>query len=115
MVWNEDAGEYQSPSFGDDDDEEGGDGGGDVPTVRSTTRGNRGVLATRYDYVFELAAEVMSSPNVVMAMEGSRGAEWAAAVEAETESVWENGVLQGGAAASREEGDRDKVRPKGEN
>ena len=78
LVWNEEAGEYQSPSSGDDeeeDEEEGRDGGEDVPAVRNITRGNRGVPATRYDDVFELAAEVMSPPNVVMALEGVRGAE----------------------------------------
>ena len=97
LVWNEDAGEYQSPRYGDDDEEddkEGGDGGGDIPAMRSSTWGNRGVPATRYDDMFELAAEVRSPPNVAMALEGSRGAEWAAAMEAEQESLWENGVYE---------------------
>ena len=62
--------------------------------MRSRTRGNRGVLATRYDDVFELAAEVMSPPYVAMALEWSRGAEWAAAMEAELESLLVNGVYE---------------------
>ena len=68
LVWNEEAGAYQSPSSRDDDeegDEEGGDGGGDIPAVRSSTWGNRGVPATQYDDVFELAAEVFESCKCV--------------------------------------------------
>ena len=98
LVLNEDTGKYESPSFGGDDDEEdeeeGGDGGGDTPAMRSSTRGNRGVPTTRYDDVFELAAQVMSPPNVSMALEGVRGAKWAAAMEVELKSLWENEVYE---------------------
>ena len=52
------------------------------------------MLATRYDDVFELAAEILCPPTVAMALEGVKGAEWAAAIEAELDSLWENNVYE---------------------
>ena len=49
---------------------------------------------TCYDDVFELAAEIISPPIVAMALEGVKGAEWAAAMEAELDSLWENNVYE---------------------
>ena len=63
-----------------DSDQEGegdGDGGdhGDPPPPRTSSTANRGVPATRYGDVFELAAEIMCLPTVAMALEGVKGAE----------------------------------------
>ena len=83
--------------FDSEQDGEGvGDGGdnGDPPAPRTSSRANRGVPATRYDDVFELAAEIMCPPTVAMALEGVKGAEWAAAMEAELDSLWENNVYE---------------------
>ena len=80
----------------DDEDEEGEEnqGGEEPPTVRTSSRGNRGVPPTRYHDVFELASDITSPPTVAMALGGEKGAEWAAAMEAELDSLWENGVYE---------------------
>ena len=62
--------------------------------MRSGTRGTRGVPPTRYHDVFELAAHIMSPPTVAMALDGEKGAERAAAMEAELDSLWENEVYE---------------------
>ena len=62
--------------------------------MRSSTRGIKGVPPTRYHDVFELAADIMSPPTVAMALDGEKGAEWAAAMEAELDSVRENEVCE---------------------
>ena len=62
--------------------------------MRSSTRGNRGVPPTRYHDVFELAADIMSPPTVAMALDGEKGVEWVAAMEAELDSLWENEVYK---------------------
>ena len=66
-----------------------GDGGdnGDPPAPRTNSRANRGVPPTSYDDVFELAGEIMSPPTMAIALEGVKGAEWAAAMEAELDSL----------------------------
>ena len=71
---------------------EGGYGGGEPPAMRSSPRGNKGVPPTRYHDLFELSADIMSLPTVAMALDGEKGAEWAAAMEAELDSRWENEV-----------------------
>ena len=40
------------------------------PTVRTSSRGNRGVPPTRYHDVFELASDITSPPTVAMALGG---------------------------------------------
>ena len=85
LEWNEEIGAYGYPDSDDDEEdeeEEGGHGGGEPPVVRSSTRGNRGVPFTRYHDVFEQGANIMSPPTVAMALDGEKGAEWAAAMEA---------------------------------
>ena len=62
--------------------------------MRSSLRGNRGVPPTRYHDVFELAADIMSPPTVAMVLDGEKGVEWAAAMEAELDSLWENEVYK---------------------
>ena len=75
----------------DDDDEdeegEGNQGREEPPAVRISTRGNRGVPPTRYHDVFELVADIMSPPTVAMTLDEEKGAEWAAAMEAELDSL----------------------------
>ena len=51
------------------------------------------VPATRYDEIFEVAAEFMSPPSVKVALEGERAAIRSEAMEAEL-SLWENEVLE---------------------
>ena len=48
----------------------------------------------RYDEVCEVAGDLLSSPpSITVALEeGDRGGEWAAATEAELQSLWENEV-----------------------
>lgn len=75
--------------------------------VRVSSKGNRGVPATRYDEIFEVAANFMNPPTISAAMEGDDGEEWIAAMEAEIRSLWENEVLE--EVASREEGDGNEV------
>ena len=62
--------------------------------MRTSSRGNRGVPPTRYHDVFELASDITSPPTVAMALGGEKGAEWTAAMEAELDSLWENGVYE---------------------
>ena len=62
------SGDNRNPSNVDSDNGDGGDNG-DPPAPRTSNKLNRGVPATRYDDVFELAAEIMS-PFVAMALEG---------------------------------------------
>ena len=92
--WNEEIGAYDYPDSDneEDEEEEGEQGGGDPPVVWSSTRGNRGVPPTRYHDVFELDADIMSPLTVAMALDGEKGAEWAAAMEAKLDSLWENEV-----------------------
>ena len=44
--------------------------------------------------MFELVADIMSPPTVAMALDGEKGAEWAATMEAELDSLWENEVYE---------------------
>ena len=47
----------------------------------------------RYDEVYEVAGDLLSSPpSITVALEGDKGDEWAAAMEAELQSLWENEV-----------------------
>ena len=62
--------------------------------VRRSSRLARGVPAVRYDEVFEIAADFMSPPTVSVALGGEKGSEWASAVEAELDSLWENEVFE---------------------
>ena len=87
------SGDNRNPHDASSDNGDGGDNG-DPPTPRTSKRANKGVPATRYDDVFELAAEIMSPPTVAMALEGVKGAEWVATMEAELESLWENSVYE---------------------
>ena len=54
-----------------------------VLTIRVSAKGNRGVPATRYDEIFEVAADFMNAPIVSAAMESGKGEEWTAAMDAE--------------------------------
>ena len=47
----------------------------------------------RYDEVYEVAGDLLSCPlSITVALEGDKGDEWAAAMEAELQSLWENQV-----------------------
>ena len=96
LEWNEENRAYGYPNSDDEEDEEeeGGQGGGEPPAVRSCTRGNTGVPPTRYHDVFELAPDIMSPPTMAVALDGEKGVEWAAAMEAELDSLWENEVYE---------------------
>lgn len=63
-----------------------------LPHQDKGARGNKGVLATRYDEIFEVVADFMSPPLVTVALQGDRVAEWSEAMEAELRSLWENEV-----------------------
>ena len=83
------------PSVDDDDDDDVDDIDSPPPRmVRVSLRGNRGVPATRFDEIFEVAADFMNPPTVSAAMEGGNGEEWTAAMEAELQSLWENEVFE---------------------
>ena len=62
--------------------------------MRSSNRGNRGVPPTRYHDVLYLAADIMIPLTVAMALDGEKGAEWADAMEAELDSLWEKEVYE---------------------
>ena len=96
LEWNEEIGAHGYPDNddGEDEEEEGGQGGEEPPAVRSNTRGNGGVPPIRYDDVFELVADIISPPTVAMALDGKEGAEWAAAMEAELDSLWKNEIYE---------------------
>ena len=82
------------PLFEDDDDDDVDDVDSPPPQVRVSARGNRGVPATRYDEIFEVAADFMNPPTVSAAMESGKVEEWTSAMEAELQSLWENGVFE---------------------
>ena len=50
--------------------------------------------ATRYDEIFEVAADCMNPPTMTAAMESAKGPEKSAALEAELQSLWENEVFE---------------------
>ena len=50
--------------------------------------------ATRYDEIFEVAADFMDPPTVSAAMESGKVEEWTSAMEAELQSLWENEVFE---------------------
>ena len=80
---------FNSGSDNDDD--------GEIPlpqVPRVSSRGNRGVPATRFDEIFEVAADFLNPPTVTIAMESGEGDEWSAAMEAELQSLWENDVFE---------------------
>ena len=79
----------------DDDDDDIDDVDSPPPQViRVSARGNRGVPATRYDEIFEVAADFMNPPTVSAAMGSGKEEEWTAAMEAELQSLWENQVFE---------------------
>ena len=80
---------------GDDDDDDIDDV--DIPpprVVRVSARGDRGVPATRYDEVFEVAADFMNPLAVITSMESGKEEEWTAAMDTELQSLWENQVFE---------------------
>ena len=64
--------------------------------------------ATRYDEIFEVAADFMNPPTVSAAMESGKEEEWTAAMEAELQSLWKTS-LRGGRQTIGEESHRYEV------
>ena len=50
--------------------------------------------ATRYDEIFEVAADFINPPTVSDAMESGKVEEWASAMEGQLQSLWENEVFE---------------------
>ena len=75
--------EADMPDLLSSDDDDGDEDPPAPPHPLISARGNRGVPATRYDEIFEVAADFMNPPSMTVALEGVKVAEWFDAIEAE--------------------------------
>ena len=83
------------PLVEDDSDDEGGDEDNDDtsdPPPRRSNRSNRGVPPLRYDDIYAAAVDLMCPATVKEALGGDKAEMWAAAMDKELESLWQNKV-----------------------
>ena len=102
------------PLVEDDSDDEGGDEDNDDtsdPPPRRSNRSNRRVPPLRYDDAYAAAVDLMCPTTVKEAIGGDKAEMWAAAMDKELESLWQNKVYieVTPEASAREEGDRKQV------